>query len=252
MPQRTPPVRSMLAFPLLQASMEGRVLGVVQLLNKRRCDGFSDCDDHCVVQSKALAYLVRRYDEACTAWTFSKDVKTRFKGLVRKEGATGASTDGVPEYIASLRPVQKVFRTKTSGNFLRYSQVLSRSAVPVQTKATLVEIDAYMREIERCWKKSTDEWVIMEQSQNSVTAEASKRKRRLKQVEEKLGALEQEKDQFRSAYSKVKGELETLIANPHPPAGQGGPGRRRSSGWTMRSRSSTLRGSRHVPTLPAI
>ena len=183
---------------------------------------FTEADERAVASCLPLRHLLRRCTERLgKGWFAEKDAAFHGGGGLSASAvaaAAEAADVGVSVVVPRFAPVQRVFRTRQSGKYVRHSQMLK--AVKVEGKAGVAEVDEYMQHLEACWKQAADEWVAMESVQSSVSKDATQRRQRLRQVEERLLTTSREKDQYRHAYESLQTECRSLRHEAQPQARQ--------------------------------
>ena len=219
-------VQNMLCFPVYDVTGR-RVIGCIQFLNKMKGDvNFNDEDEVTVVSSlKQLGYLMQRYKVDLSKTVFPTDSLHRIIPYSDRCDLTPI-LEGMNEFsdVMNYKPKQLIFRSKTSGHFMRYSQLVKASPVSLG-QTSLVEVDGYMKGLEDCWKKTTDEWIAMESDQDGARHEAKRRRRKLKNTEEALSKSQDERNQYRMAFGLLKEEFRSFLdtnnnsslSSPSPP-----------------------------------
>ncbi|KAJ9449575.1 putative 3prime, partial [Diplonema papillatum] len=209
-------IHNMLCFPI-RGFGSSEPVGVVQFLNKSRGgETFSPADEAAVKAAlPQLGYLASRYPVDLTKVSFRLDELHRLRDFCDRQVVDKVEGLDIPSQIESFSPKQLVFRTSTSGQFLKYSKLTNATAVG--PSPSLIEIDLCMKRLEDCWKKTADEWVNMESSHVSVKNAINRSNRKLKASEDRLDRARQEKEEYREAYAFLKQELRSVVHSPKPP-----------------------------------
>ena len=176
---------------------------------------FTEADELVVGGCKPMRYFLTRCQQKMGRCWFL-DTRNTFHGKKVRSG--NGHKDDITNLVAHFSPVQKIFRTRHSGKYVKYSHLLRSVSIKGQTG--VMEVDAYMKHLEECWRRSADDWVSMESTQTTHKKDATRRRQRLRQAEAQLSTTEQEKDEYRKAYQSLKDEFQTFL-NPSPPPERG-------------------------------
>eukprot|EP01065_Artemidia_motanka_P024583 TRINITY_DN29446_c0_g1_i2.p1 TRINITY_DN29446_c0_g1~~TRINITY_DN29446_c0_g1_i2.p1 ORF type:complete len:536 (+),score=142.11 TRINITY_DN29446_c0_g1_i2:97-1704(+) len=224
-------VCSLLAFPVSRPG-NAEVIGVVQMVNKAQGASFTSADEHVVHAAIPLiSYLIDRYPvnwsdpgyEPATTW----------------EGPPPPSKL-LPPVIGTHSGRQLIYRGGQSGQYVRERQLVDcdTQAEALGPCATLREVDDYLRNLERCWRRSVALSIDFEgQNEEKLSLlrgmrdEVRSTKLKSKALEEELTVHTMDVSEYRLQYDRIRADLQGLLDSkndskiPASPA-QRSPGRR--------------------------
>eukprot|EP01064_Diplonema_japonicum_P035964 TRINITY_DN7939_c0_g1_i1.p1 TRINITY_DN7939_c0_g1~~TRINITY_DN7939_c0_g1_i1.p1 ORF type:complete len:482 (+),score=102.16 TRINITY_DN7939_c0_g1_i1:59-1447(+) len=201
----------------LQAFGSAEPIGVVQLLNKHKgATSFTSEDENdCYVATKTLSYMLRRYP---VDWFATSGNPLAALSAVPCPGPSdNMAKDKSMTTVWKHESRRLVYRVNHSGQCIR--QKMQGSNLPkISPSATLIEVDAYIKNLEECWKRSVSLNIDYEsthdgrlQQLRNMREESRKDKSLIHSLQDTISMHTDEYTSYKDKIDSVKHDLQRLV-----------------------------------------
>eukprot|EP01006_Ploeotia_vitrea_P046108 TRINITY_DN66991_c2_g4_i1.p1 TRINITY_DN66991_c2_g4~~TRINITY_DN66991_c2_g4_i1.p1 ORF type:complete len:704 (-),score=98.09 TRINITY_DN66991_c2_g4_i1:122-2233(-) len=238
-----PEITSILCFPIFNTTTN-KPLGVVQLLNSRKSNGFDNDDELMTFRTAVLlsSIVTKHAQLACASKGDLQSVKRALQVAERSShhhhhqaadtdpaavlpttqqstspagGGGGGdkslldSPTSLPSYIKPVAPTQLVFRT-TNRHTSAYvtGKEYGKSSAPLSDECSLPEVFSYIATIEKMWRDSID-------ANSVIRKDADKLQNKISTSAQQYGVMELAVKTLNTSVNKMKHDVCTLKTYVH-------------------------------------